>query len=151
MSDIIIFDKANNRIKDYIRSVVDSTYKGRTDVVIFDDANPSEVDNIRNLVKTVDRKYLIHEAGAIREMRQAEKDQVDSDILASQITRIRASAQDQFDGQTVDGQVLRALVKVLLDEINTLRQNPLAVLAPRTLAQAKTAIQNAIQNGEVDE
>lgn len=67
----------------------------------------------------------------------------------AQDTSLRTGAKDGFDGQTITGLQYRALAEVILDELNTLRA--LHSLPDRTLGQAKTAIQNKIDNGDVDE
>ena len=107
------------------------------------------------------------------EMTQANKDAFNVAAALAREAALRTSAKRKFNGQTVDGQVLRALVKVLINESNTLRAwitnfktetanasnltnfktrvAGLPSLSSRTLAQAKTAIQNSISSGDVDE
>lgn len=62
--------------------------------------------------------------------------------------RDRARAQERLNLSSSEGKVLRALVAVLLDEINILRQN--ASLPTRTLIQARNAIVNKLNSGTVD-
>lgn len=84
----------------------------------------------------------------------------------------RATAQELIDSVTSEAKALRAVVSLLVDELNTLRQwitdfktatagagtlaqfktavAALPNLPQRTLAQAKTAIQNAIRGGGAD-
>ena len=103
-------------------------------------------------------------------MSPAEKVAVDDAFAALVETEYRTSQKGNFDG--ANGVYLRALVKVLLDENNTLRQwitsfkiqvaassnladfktrvAGLPSTQDRTLAQAKTAIVNAIDIGAVD-
>jgi hypothetical protein len=86
--------------------------------------------------------------------------------------RSRDAAKSQFDLTDAQGKVLRALVKVLIDEVNLLRQwvaafkvetaaastlanlktrvATLPATPDRTLQQAKTAIAAAIDAGEAD-
>lgn len=74
---------------------------------------------------------------------------------------VRESAKSNFDGITVDGLAYKALVETIIDEINILRQviedisleDALITdknLPDRTLGQAKTAIKNKIDAGDVD-
>lgn len=61
----------------------------------------------------------------------------------------RASAKTLLNSSTVDREkLLRAVMLVMLDEINVLRVN--SSLAARTAAQLKTAIQNKIDAGSAD-
>ncbi len=60
----------------------------------------------------------------------------------------RASAKDTYDLDPVAKKYLKAIVELMLDEINTLRA--LHSLSDRTLAQAKTAIDNKIDSGNFD-
>lgn len=46
--------------------------------------------------------------------------------------------------------LLRAIVWVLLDELNLVRSKLVPPLPPRTLAQAKAAIAAAVKNGDAD-
>lgn len=163
MANVAIFNEGatpENVLK-YLKSVDTSKYVSRTDVVI----NPSP--------PAVPLKYWKHVAGTIVEMTQAEKDAVDASLAAAALSRLKITAKALYDGQQEQGQALRALVLVLLDEINTLRgwmqdfkdgvatANNLADVKTlvaglpntpdRTLAQAKTAIQSEIDAGSVDE
>lgn len=119
----------------------------------------------------VPAKYLKHVGGSIVEKSQAEKDAYD--LAESQAVEVayRASQKSNFDGAS--GVYLRALVKVLLDENNNLRQwltsfksevaassnmanfqtrvAGLPNMPDRTLDQAKTAIQTKIDDKSVDE
>lgn len=65
----------------------------------------------------------------------------------------RIAAKKRYDNtvtNTEEAKLLRAIVAVLLDEINTLRTHAAIGLPARTLAQAKTGIQNKIDAGAVD-
>jgi len=104
-------------------------------------------DTVRNLLKTVQQKYLKKLNNDPVEMSSAEKVAVDDALATFLETQFRMSQKANFDGS--QGVYLRALVKVLLDEINILRSQH--SLTPRTLTQAKTAVQNAIDTKLVDE
>ncbi len=49
-----------------------------------------------------------------------------------------------------DTKLMRAILLVILDEINTIRTLPALAQAPRTVNQMKTAIQNKINAGTAD-
>lgn len=72
---------------------------------------------------------------------QATRDARDTEILAGQTLAKRDAEKERFDNEDV----LRAVVRLLVDEINILRVA--AGLQPRTAAQARTAIRNAIDGG----
>ena len=65
----------------------------------------------------------------------------DAELADLQLQRQREDQKSRFDAEDV----LRAVVKLLLDELNTLRG--LHGLQPRTAEQARTAIRNAIDGG----
>lgn len=112
---------------------------------------PSEAtdyDRVKNVLRTVPRKYIKWTTEPV-EMTQGEKDVVEAEILIDADLSLRSSAKSLYDGQDTQGQARRALIKVLIDEINVLRD--LHSLPGRTLSQAKSAIQNAISDGSVDE
>lgn len=75
MSDIVIFSEGNNRVLAYKKSVNTPDYDKRTDVLINPDVNSL-------LSNAVPMKYWIHEKGSVREMIQAEKDQLDAFLKA---------------------------------------------------------------------
>lgn len=164
MANVAIYDLDGTpqAVISYLESVNTPDYEGRPDVVI----NPS-------IPVGVAIKYLKHVTGSIVEMTQEEKDAVDAAEVAAFLARLKSNAKSLYDGQQEQGQALRALVYVLIDEINILRQwtisfksetalassladfktrvATLPTLPDRTLAQAKTAIQTEIDNGTVDE
>lgn len=61
----------------------------------------------------------------------------------------RSGAKKSF-AETPDGQLIRALAAVMLNEINILRAAVIPLLPPRTLAQLKTAIIARIDDGTAD-
>lgn len=68
-------------------------------------------------------------------------------------TQTRVKAKQFYDNTVTHSEqakLLRALVAVLLDEINILRTHAAIGLPARTMAQAKTSIQNKIDAGTVD-
>lgn len=65
----------------------------------------------------------------------------DAEIAAATAVAESQSQKERFDNE----EVLRAVVKLLIEELNILRA--LHSLPPRTAAQARTAIRNAIDGG----
>lgn len=65
-----------------------------------------------------------------------------------QIVSDRAIAKAWFQSNPVQRKVLRAIVSVIVDELNILRAND--SLAPRTTTQAYTAVLARIDDGTVD-
>jgi hypothetical protein len=63
-------------------------------------------------------------------------------------SRFRQRAIDKMADVDLHGKALRAIVAVMIDEINILRAN--AGLGQRTLNQARNAIINKINQGAVD-
>ena len=74
-------------------------------------------------------------------MSQAERDAVDAQRAADAVAQNIQANKDRFDNEDI----LRAVVKLMIDEVNTLRA--LHSLADRTAAQARTAIRNALDGG----
>lgn len=99
----------------------------------------------------------IHDNGTIRDATQAERDnfaiaEAHDDLL---LARLNASAY--MDTNPVLRKVMRGLVQVMVNEINTLRLVVRTIhpgvagqLPDRTLAQAKQAIIDIINSGDVD-
>ncbi len=70
-----------------------------------------------------------------------------ADALATQ----RGQARDFIQNDPrPEMKALRALALVVLDEINLVRQNPAAVLAPRTAGQLLTAMVGKVTDGSAD-
>lgn len=65
----------------------------------------------------------------------------DAELAAATAAVESESQKERFDNE----EVLRAVVKMLIEELNILRA--LHSLPPRTAAQARTAIRNAIDGG----
>jgi hypothetical protein len=120
---------------------------GRTDFV----SNP----DLSALEGLVPLKYWKHEAGAIVEYTQAEKDAQDAadastaaqDALDA-IAASKADATVAMDGTENLAFLMRAFADVVKEEINILRA--LHSLPDRTLAQLRTAIANKVNSGDVD-
>jgi hypothetical protein len=144
MPTILVFDpNANPQRVTHVSGPSENqgawTDSGRTDFL---------VDPSLAAVAGVPQKYWKHVVGEILPYTQAEKDTKDAADAAAATAALRASAEDYFAGTLSNSVTLRALADVIKDEINTLRA--FHSLAPRTMAQLKTAILNRIQSGTVD-
>lgn len=122
--------------------------RGAVKVLSFDEFD-SNLNTILDLLnREIPIRYWLIEADTVREMTQIEKDSVDFAIANTDTLNIRQSAKQQFDGFSQVGLYERAKLKVLLNEINILRNKH--SLADRTLMQFKTAIKNEVDSKNVD-
>lgn len=142
MPQIVIFDP--NATPQRVLSVSgpsenEGPYAGRADVLIHPNLDA---------VAGVAVKYWKHVAGAIVSFTAQEIADADAVDAAARVTEARALAGISLDGTFGSQLFMRAFADVLKDEINTLRA--LHSLAPRTLAQLKTAIINRVNSGSVD-
>ena len=94
------------------------------------------IDPDLSAVVSFGSQYWIITGDVVTLMILAERDVVDADAL----TASRDSVMAQLDGVE---DILRALAMVMLEEINELRDQH-QQLAPRTLAQLKTAMRNRL-------
>lgn len=136
-ANIVVFDPAStpvaNRVVSYVTSADTSVWLGNPNALI----NPAMPAGVAvNLLKV--------SGGAVVAMTQAELDSIAAAAAAALIASTKAGGKTVFDNNFNDGRVLRAIVGVLLDEINTLRTNAALGLPARTPAQARTAIQAKI-------
>lgn len=157
MANIVIFNESTGQVLEYRLNQNESDYTGRTDVVV--DPNVSAFSNLP-------LRYWKVVAGVVQLMTLAEQAEVDAVFL-------RANAKVNLSGKSDLGVILRAFSDITKDEINILRQwivsfkveaaaatnlsnfqsriASLPNLPDRTLAQLKTAIENRIDVGAVDE
>lgn len=68
---------------------------------------------------------------------------ITNDLRAGAITALLTDT-------SVNSKFIRAVLLVLLDEVNVIRTLPALAQSPRTVAQFKTAIQNKINAGAAD-
>ncbi len=169
MADIVRYDTITNWAKQYIASQDPSGYVSQNDILIFEDTTVQTVAELRTLLETVPVRYLIKiGTPQVREMTTQEKAAVDAALAAALLAERRLNAKNIFDALDFWGRILRAIVTLVVDEINILRTRDRdrsvdvaaattladlktrwaarSSLANRTYAQAKTAIQNAIDN-----
>jgi hypothetical protein len=86
----------------------------------------------------------------IRNATQAEVSNFPTARTADQNLIDRGKAIEWLQSNPVQRKILRALVSVLVDEINILRTQPTTSFSARTNAQAFTAIINKINSGSFD-
>lgn len=151
MSDVVIVDEGATpqQALEHLLSVDTGLYAGRTDAEINPDLT-GLYDRLTNTY-TVERRYWKRQAQSIVEMSAAEKAAVDAAEDAALTAGARADAIQKRLGKGGDPISLRAIISILLDEINTLRTHAAIGLPARTLSQAKTAYDNAINSGAVDD
>lgn len=132
----------------------------------------AEYDRIKTLFKTVPQQHIKIVNDSPEEMTSQEKTAVNDAMASEQTASIRANAKAQLDGFSDNPLFLRALADILKDEINILRKRDRdrasdvaaatslanlqtrwaarSSLDDRTLSQLKTAIQNRVDDGSVD-
>ena len=148
----------------------DENYGSRPNTIVFHDGNstPSDLANLYNLIRTVPTKYLKRAGSVISEMTSQEKSTVDATAAADAISRAKQAAKNLYDALDAAGRAIRAVSKLTVDEINTLRARDRdrsadvaaatsladlktrwaarSALEDRTYAQAKAAIQNLVDS-----
>lgn len=155
------------------RASVDPTpFEGQSDVKIYSDTTSPTETAVKALVDANPIRYLKVVVDAVEVMTQAEKDAVDAAIAAAILAAQRDGAKTVFDSAAQEGKILKAVILLLIDELNDLRgwlvdfkvevaaATSLADLktrvaglpnmADRTSAQARTAIRSKIDNGDAD-
>ena len=157
--DMIVCDRNNlsvpGAVLDAPRSAPAESYLSNPDAMIWSDPlshSPRPWDGVRPLGSTRYWKCVNTDTDAdfddVIEMSQAEKTLLDQANQQAQTLTIREAGRQIVDTLSEQGVVLRAVVKLMVQEINTLRAQH--GLPPRTEAQVKTALKNAIQSGDVD-
>lgn len=170
MATVVFIDATTKRYQSFLDDVVASQFQGQANTVIYD--GDDNILTIRAILPHA--PYLIQDSGTllIRDMVQAEKDSLDADNAAALLAATRTAAKNGIAGLANNPMLLRAIGAVLVDEVNLLRDwitafeaavaaattlsdlktrvAGLATFTDRTLAQFKTAIQNKIDSGNVD-
>jgi hypothetical protein len=143
MARVVIYDPGHSleRVTGYEASGSQSDYAGRDDVVIY-----AKGDVFPTLAEP--QMYWRHDAGVIRDMDSVEKSALDAEIAAALLASRRDGAKAAVDLPGVEGYKLRAVVELMIREINVLRAQH--SLADRTLAQAKAAYLALIDEGAAD-
>lgn len=164
MAEIVRYSTSStpNPITEYRQSVNTPDYENQPNILI----NPN-----LSAVAGQPLRYWKHVAGAVQLMTQGERDAVDAAITAAALAAAKLAAKRIIDG--LPGYQLRGLAKIMIDEINTLRQRDRdrsddvaaatsladlktrwaarSTLNDRTLAQAKTAYKALMDGNGLDE
>jgi len=170
---IVIFSTATNGCLRFIPSQDPTPYISRVDAMIFNDQTSQTEDQVRILISTTPIRYF-KKVGSpqISHMTPAESAAVDAAIALARTLSQREGAKNIYDNAVYFGKVLRAIVLLVLDEINDLRTRDRdraadvaaatsladlktrwaarSSLTDRTAAQARTAIRNKIDSGSAD-
>jgi hypothetical protein len=125
----------------YLTSVHTPDYSADPDAIINPDVSA---------LTGVPLRYWKRNGSLVQEMNATEKAAVDTSAATAVISGRRTLAEAVKDDATVDGIRWRALVDILLDEINVLRAAVVPALPARTRAQVKTAFGNRISSGSAD-
>lgn len=148
--DVVFYSTTTNNVVNARFGISTSRFLDGPGVITFN-GNKSLSDwvNLQNLrIAEPNFRRWKHIAGTIVEMKQFEKDQIDAAVSVFRDNQIRISAKLKLDGFISDSLFMRALVVIMLDEINLLR---VAHSFPiRTLEQLKLALQNKIDSGDID-
>lgn len=170
---VVIFSTTTNGCLRYLPSQDPTPYLSRIDAMIFTDTTPQTEEQVQVLISTIPIRYFKKVGNPqITEMNTSERAAVDAAIALARLILERENAKRLYYNPSYIAKVLRAIVLLVLDEINTLRtrdrdrsadvaaatsltnlQTRWALrssLADRTPAQARTAIFNKIDSGSAD-
>ena len=165
MAEVIQYSSTlPNPVTGYFKSVNTPDYLGQPNTLINPVIDGSVAGQPIKYWKVVNSVVVL--------MTQGERDAVDAALAAANLASQRARAKGIFDSTASDGKVLKAIVLLLIDELNDLRgwlvdfkaevaaASNLADLktrvaglpnmTDRTSAQARTAIRGKIDNGSAD-
>lgn len=174
MPSVVIYNQLATpaQVKEFRISVDPTSFNGRPDVKIYTDTtNPTE-QSVKDFITGKQLKYLKVSGNSVVDYTQGEKDTLDAATALALLLAQRGGAKDIFDSAVSDGKILKAVVLLLIDELNDLRKwsrdfktetaaatnlsnfqarvATLPTLADRTAAQARTAIRTKIDNGDAD-
>lgn len=168
MPSIIVYDPNATpaQVKQFLTSVDPSFYQGRQDVKIYDNTTTPTESEIKATVAGKVLKYLKVSGATVLDYTQAEKDAQDASEAAANIAQAKQAAKNLYDATDSNSRLIRAGDKLVVDEINLLRewitafkaavaastslsnlQTRVAALPDvpdRTYAQGKTAIFNLV-------
>jgi hypothetical protein len=137
-SNVFLFDTnsvpVSNAFRAYIVSADTLAYRNRTDAIL----NPSIPAAVTNL------QWSKASNGVVVAMTSAEVTSITNYWATNSAQQTRQGAIDSYESLGGDARFHRALVKLIVDELNAVRTNPAAILPARTYNQARTAITNAI-------
>lgn len=166
MPNWAIYDTNTNDVKKYLISDPnDPTYPVGVNEGSLKDPDTTEVAG-------QPIRYWKHVDGSLQLKTAGEQASADSALAAALLSSQRAGAKEIFDGDSPNSKILKAIVLLLIDELNVLRERDRdravdvaaatnlanlktrwaaqSSLADRTAAQAKTAIEAKINAGNAD-
>lgn len=130
----IVFNQTNDITYVIADGEATDPYLNRLDVLLSPDFSP---------VAGFASKYWRRNGNLLELKNQAERDQIDADELEARLAALRTFASQIKDASTTQGVEWRALVLMLLDEFNNIRQwlqsSKSAVAGAANLAGLKTA------------
>lgn len=166
MPDVVFFDPDTNDVLRYILSIDPSRFAGRSDVLVFDDRTDQTDVELRSLLDTLPILHLKRVGTRIEPKTIEERASSDAARAEEIIAQNRSAAKILQESADAMSRLIRAVVKLTVDEINVLRARDRAraadvasatnladlktrwadqsQLADRTYAQAKTAIENLV-------
>lgn len=171
---IVIFSTNTNNCLRFIPSQDPSPYVGRIDAMIFNDTTSQTEEQVFVLLSNTPIRYF-KKSGArqITEMTQAEKDQVNAELITLRLNSARSAAVREMIAIGSSYARDRAIVLLTKDEVNHLRQwitafkvevasatslndlktrvGKLSAMPNRTIQQAKDSLLNIITSGQADE
>ncbi len=144
MPSVVIYNQLATpaQVKEFRISVDPTSFTGRPDVKIYTDTtNPTE-QSIKDFIAGKQLKYLKVAGDSVVDYTQAEKDALDAAELAAAIETAKTTAKAYQNALDYLGRLMRAVVKLTVDEINTLRTRDRNrsddVAAATSLADLKT-------------
>lgn len=163
----------NGKVLELRDSVDGAIYPTQPNAVVWHDGNSTNEKRASLLaLLNVPLKYLKWVANDVSEMSQGEKDAVDAAEAAAAITATRTGAKNSLTGFNSASLADRAKLDIIKDEFNIIRKwtrdfktevvaatnlanlqarvATLPTLNDRTLDQIKTALQNRVDDGTVD-
>lgn len=149
--DVVWFDTDTGYVTNYQRSInAEKTIEPGNDYVVVSSDNASNVKALRTLIKSVISIYLIHDNGVIREMTQQEKAVRDQEFADVMIANYRTDAKQKMNAIGGDGIFLRAMLEVLIEQINILRSAHSYTLDPIDLEGVISRIKTIIDSRDVN-
>lgn len=144
MPSVVIYNQLSTpaQVKEFRISVDSTLFNGRPDVKIYTDTtNPTE-QSVKDFIAGKQLKYLKVVGDSVVDYTQAEKDALDAAELAVAIEAAKTTAKAYQNALDYLGRLTRAVVKLTVNEINTLRTRDRDrsgdVAAATSLADLKT-------------
>lgn len=170
---VVFFSTTTNGCYQVRTSIDPAPYLSRNDVLIFNETTSQTEQQMMVLISTIPIRYFKKVGNPqIAEMTSTEKANVDAAIALARLILERQRAESLYDSTAPLGKILRAVILLVLDEINDLRTRDRdratdvaaatsladlktrwaarSSLTDRTASQVRTAIRNKIESGSAD-